>query len=106
MHCRYVLILSLTLAAGSSHAVPPITDRETLCALKYGRFVPSASKKDQFDYAGSTAMEDACKASFKPQRETICAHNYRQREIVAACEDTYDAVTEQIRQASQKPVSR
>lgn len=106
MRCHFAIILSLTLATGSSLAAAPITDRDSLCSLKYGRFEQSASKHDNFEYVGSTPMEDACKTPLRPQREAICRYNYRQQEIAEACVDTYDAVTEQIRQTIQHPESR
>lgn len=96
-----VLWLSLAMLANSSLAASPIVDRDTLCSLKYGLRAQVKGKKTEYQYVGSTPMEDACRSSHKPSRIKICEFHYLKSEIVEACVDTYDAVTEQIRQAKQ-----
>ncbi len=95
-----IFAMSLLIAPMSLRAGSYVTDRASLCELKYGRQVQSSDKENQFEYVGSTPMEDACKNPLRPQREKICRYNYQLPEVVEACIDTYDAVTEQIRRAA------
>lgn len=95
---RSVILLILCSALQLSHAAtvgPPVTDRDTLCSLKYGRYENNA-------YVGSTPIEDACRTKHYESRKRICEHNYQKPEIVEACIDTYDAITEQIRRIKTK----
>lgn len=85
----FLLTPGLALAA-----LTPVTDRATLCSLKYGRYVKAT-------YVGSTPMEDACRTENAEARRHMCQHNYKRPELVEACVDTYNPVTEQIRQTKE-----
>lgn len=91
------LVLCVAGIASSFGAEPskPVSDRNTLCSLEFGKFVNS-------DYVGSTPMEDACRTEHYESRKKICDHNYDRAEIVNACLLTYDAITERIREAQNK----
>jgi hypothetical protein len=99
----YKLLIIVVCFAGVSSSfagerLTPVKDRNTLCALQFGRFANGV-------YVGSTPMEDACRTDHYESRKKICEHNYDRPEIVNACLLAYDAITkEKSRILDEEPV--
>lgn len=99
----YKLLILVVCVAGvtysfASERLKPVKDRNTLCALEFGKFANGV-------YVGSTPMEDACGTEHYESRKKICEHNYDRTEIVNACLLTYDAITkEKIGTLDKEPV--
>lgn len=99
----YKLLILVVCLAGvtysfASERLKPVKDRNTLCALEFGKFANGV-------YVGSTPMEDACRTEHYESRKKICEHNYDRTEIVNACLLTYDTITkEKIGTLDEEPV--